>query len=182
MVVADEAGGPVVVDLAESLDHRRQVVPAEIAHQPREFIIRALLDQLGDVALVSQFIQQALAPRSSPLEHQRGVKLVRTAVDQFAQTLAARLLERGLLQRAVLDDHHVPAEGLEQRLVARPQALADHRVEALAVVVDDPPAVPQTLLQPSSIASNMFPSSSSASPISAIIRPSGRCDGKCART
>ncbi len=32
------------------------------------------------------------------------------------------------------------------RLVASPQPLADHRVEALAVVVDDPPAIAQPLL------------------------------------
>src|SRR5262249_37415037 len=39
-----------------------------------------------------------------------------------------------------------PAEGFEQRFVARPQTLADHRIEALAVVVDDPPAIAQALL------------------------------------
>ena len=49
-------------------------------------------------------------------------------------------------QRAVFQDHDVPAERLEQRLVARPQALADDGIETLAVVVDDPPAIAQTLL------------------------------------
>ena len=62
------------------------------------------------------------------------------------QLLAAGLLERGLLQRAVFQDHHVPAEILEQLLVALPQAFAHDGVEALPVVVDDPPAIAQALL------------------------------------
>ncbi len=39
--VGDEADRPVVVDLAEGLDQRRQVMPAEIGHQPRELVVRA---------------------------------------------------------------------------------------------------------------------------------------------
>src|SRR5262249_1434467 len=60
--------------------------------------------------------------------------------------LAARLAERLLQQRAIFEDDDIPAEGLKQRLEPRPQALADHRVEALAVVIDDPPAIAQALL------------------------------------
>ena len=145
--VADEAGRPVVRRrLVERLDQRRQVVPAEIAHQPRELIVGALVDQPRHRALVAEIVHQALAPRRAALERERRIELVRAVVDPGAQRFAARLLERGLLQRAVLDDDDVPAERLEQRLVARPQAFADHRVEALAVVVDDPPAIAQALL------------------------------------
>ncbi len=45
--VGDEAGRPVVVDLVERLDDRRQVVAAEIVHQPRQLVVGALLDQLA---------------------------------------------------------------------------------------------------------------------------------------
>ena len=145
--VADEAGRPVVRRCrVERLDQRRQVVPAEIAHQPRELVVRALVDQPRHRPLIAEVVHQALAPRRAALERQRRIELVRAVVDPGAQRLAARLLERGLLQRAVLDDHDVPAERLEQRLVARPQAFADHRVEALAIVVDHPPAIAQALL------------------------------------
>ena len=89
---------------------------------------------------------QPLAPRRAALEHQRRVERVGAGVDPLLELFAARLAERGLLQRAVLQDHHVPAEILEELLVALPQALAHHGVEALPVVVDDPPAIAQALL------------------------------------
>ena len=125
---------------------RRQVVAAEVVHQPGQLVVGPRFDQLAHGALVADLVHQALAPGRAALEHQRRVELVRTAVDPLPQSVAARLAERGLLQRAVFQDHHVPAEILEQLLVALPQALAHHRVEALAVVVDDPPAIAQALL------------------------------------
>ncbi len=144
--VGDEADRPVMIDLAERVDERGQVVTGEIGHQPGKLGVRARLDQPRDVALVADLVVETLAPGRAALEHQRRVELVRATVDPLPQLLAARLLERRLQQRAVLEDHHVPAEAAEQRFVARPQALADHRVEALAIVVDDPPAIAQALL------------------------------------
>ena len=145
--VADEAGRPVVLGgRIERLDQRRQVVPAEIAHQLRKLFVGALVEQLAHRPLIAEVVHQPLAPGGAALERERRVELVRATVDPGAQRFAARLLESGLLQRAVLDDHDVPAECLEQRLVARPQALADHRIEALAIVVDHPPAIAQALL------------------------------------
>ena len=144
--VGDEAGRPVVIDLVEGFDDRRQVVAAEVVHQPRQLVVGARLDQLCHRTLVADLVHQPLAPGRAALEHQRRVELVRAAVDPLPQGLAAGLAERGLLQRAVFQDHHVPAEVLEQLLVALPQALAHHGVEALAVVVDDPPAIAQALL------------------------------------
>ena len=144
--VADEADRPVVGDAAEGLEQRRQVVAAEIVHQPRQFVVAPAFDQPRDVTLIADLVEQPLAPCSAPLKHQRGIKRVRAGIDPGAQLVAARLAERFFLQRAVFDDHHLPAEILEQLLVALPQAFAHHRVEALAVVVDDPPAIAQVLL------------------------------------
>ena len=90
--VADEAGRPVIGrGLAERLDHRRQIVPAEIAHQPRELLVGTLLDQPGNRALIAELVREALAPRGAALEHQRRIELVRAVVDPFAQGFAARL-------------------------------------------------------------------------------------------
>src|SRR5262249_28395996 len=47
---------------------------------------------------------------------------------------------------AIFEEHDVPTEVSEQVLIALPQTLADHGVEALPVVVDDPPAIAQALL------------------------------------
>jgi hypothetical protein len=144
--VADEAGRFVTGGCMESLKHRRQIVAAEIVHQRRQCVVGAFLDQPADVALVADLVVEPLAPGGAAGEHQRRVELVRTLVDPLPQPLAAGLLEGGLLQRAVFDDHHVPAEIPEQLLVALPQSFAHDGVETLPVVVDDPPAIAQTLL------------------------------------
>ena len=121
-------------------------MPAEVAHEQREFRVAALLDQARDGTLVAEIVDQALAPCRAALERQRGVELVRAVVDPVAQPLAAGLGEGGLLQRAVFQDHHVPAEIGEDRLELVPEALANDRVERLPVIVDDPPAVAQPVL------------------------------------
>src|SRR5712691_4798784 len=135
-----------MIDLAEGLDQRRQVVAGEVGHQPRQLLVGPRLDQPRDLALVADLVDEPLAPSGAALEHQRRVELVRAIVDPLPQPLAARLAERLVQQRAVFEDHDLPAEGLEQRLVAAPQPLANDRVEALPVVIDDPPAIAQALL------------------------------------
>ena len=144
--VGDEADRPVVIDRVECLDDGAQIVTAEIAHQPRQFVVAAGIDQPGNGSLIADLVGQALAPGGAALEYQRRVKLVRAAIDPAPQHLAARLGEGGLLQRAVFEHHHVPAEIAEQIFVALPQPFAHHRVEALPVVVDDPPAIANALL------------------------------------
>ena len=144
--VADEAGRLVAGDAVERFAQRRDVVAAEIVHQRGEFGVAALLDQRRHRSLIADFVGEALAPCRAAGEHQRRVERVGAGVDPGFQLVAARLLEGGLLQRAVFEDDHVPAEIAEQLFVAFPQTLADHRVETLAVVVDDPPAVAQALL------------------------------------
>ena len=116
----------------------------EIGHQLRQRIIGAGLDDARD--WLADLADEPLAPGAAALEHQRRVELVRAIVDPLPQRFAARLRKCLLQQRAVFEDHHVPAERREQRLVTLPQAFADHRIEALPVVVDDPPAVAQALL------------------------------------
>ena len=135
-----------MIDPAECIEQAWQVVAGEVGHQAREFRVGARVDQPRHVALIADIVVEASPPRRAPLKHQGGVELIGTIGDPLAQALAARLAERGLQQRAVFEDDDVPAEVAEQRLVACPQALADHRVEALAVIVDDPPAIAQALL------------------------------------
>ncbi len=144
--VGDEDDRPVVVDALEGLEEARQVVAAEIAHEARQLLVRAALDEARDGALVAEIVEEAFPPGGAALVGEGGIELVRGGVDPFAQALAAGLAERRLHERAVLEDDHVPAEGAEQRLEARVEALAHDRIEALAVVVDDPPAIAQALL------------------------------------
>jgi len=46
----------VVVDPAEGVDDGRQVVAAEIVHQPRQLFVGARLDQSGHRALVADLV------------------------------------------------------------------------------------------------------------------------------
>src|SRR6185436_14127640 len=108
--------------------------------------IGAPLDQPRHLALIADLVEKALAPGGAALEHQGGIELIRAIVDPLPQPRAAGLAEGLLEQGAVFEDHDIPAEIAEQRLIARPQALANDRIEALPVIVDDPPAIAQALL------------------------------------
>src|SRR5271169_3546187 len=121
-------------------------MPAEIVHQGGKLVVGASVDEQANVALIADSIVQSPAPGSSSGKHQRGTKRVWTIVDPLTQLFAARLLESGLLQRAIFQNYDVPAEILKQLLVALPQPFAHDGVEALPVVVDNPPAIAQPLL------------------------------------
>ena len=130
----------------ERLEQAGRSWPARLVISRPSSSSERALDQPRVGAAVADVVEQPLAPRRAALEHQRRIELVRAAVDPVAQRLAARLGESRFLQRAVFEDHDIPAEGAEQRLEALPQAFAHDGVEALAVIVDDPPAIAQALL------------------------------------
>ena len=144
--VGDEDHRPVVVDRLEGVHQRRQVVAGEVAHQRRELGVGAPVEQRRHRPLVAELVGQTLAPGGAALEDQRRIERVRAGIDPRLQPFAAGLTEGRLLQRAVLQRHHLPAEGGEDRLEALVEPFAHHGVEALAVVVDDPPGVAQALL------------------------------------
>ena len=146
--VGDEDRRPVVVDRLEGMQQIRQIMSAEIAHQGREFRVRATLEEAGHVALVAEIVQEPLAPSGAALERQRRIELVRRRVDPLAQSFSTRLLERSFLQGTIFENDDIPTEGAENGLEAGVETLADHGIEALAVIVDDPPAIAQALLPP----------------------------------
>ena len=119
---------------------------AEIVHQPRQLVVAAALQERGDRPLIADLIAEPLAPCRSALKHQSGIKLVRTIIDPLAQYFAARFGKRRLLKRAVFEQHYVPTEIAEQVLIALPKSLADDGIQALPVVIDNPPAIAQPLL------------------------------------
>ncbi len=138
--------GPIVIDRLERLDHAGHVVAAEVRHQRQQFVVAAPVDQLRHLPLIADVVLQMLAEGRAALEAQRRIHLVWTIIDPAPQRLAARLGERRLHQPAILHDHHVPAEIAEHGFEFRPQPLAHHGIEALAVVIDDPPGVAQAVL------------------------------------
>ena len=125
---------------------RRQVMSGKVCQQRRQRRIVARVDQRGDNALIANHVMQPLAPGRAALKAQRGKILIGASVDEMPQPLAARLPEGSLLQCAILQHHHIPAEIFEHGFEPLPQALADHRVERLAVIIDHPPAIAHALL------------------------------------
>ena len=144
--VGDETHRAVVIDGLERLEHARHVVAAEVRHQRQQFVIAAAIDQRRHVALIADLVLQALAECRAALETQRRVHLVRTGIDPAPQGLATGLGKRRLHQATVFHDHHVPPEIAEHGFELLPETFAHHGIEALAVVVDDPPGVAQAVL------------------------------------
>src|SRR5262245_64504231 len=144
--VADETGRLLGISVVECVKHGGHVVPAEIVHQGRQLGVAALFDQPADVALVANLVIETLPPCRPARKNERRVKLVRAVVDPLAQCLAARRLERCLLQRAILENDDLPSEIIEELLITSPKPLANNSIETLAIVIDDPPAIAKALL------------------------------------
>ena len=87
-----------------------------------------------------------LAPALAALVDQRRIERVRAGVDPLAQMLAVGPGEGRLEPLAVFEGDDAPAHHAEQRVDAVEQAVADDRVEALAVVVDHPPEIAHVVL------------------------------------
>ena len=145
--IGDENSGTRVVRPAfERLQQGRHVMAAQIGHQRRQFFVAAPGDQRAHRTLIAKIVIQPLAPGRAALEEQRGVKRVGAGIDPFAQAFAARFCKRLLQQGAIFEHHDLPAEGLEQCLQPGEQTFPGDRIQALAVVVDDPPDILDALL------------------------------------
>ncbi len=119
---------------------------AEVRHQGEKFGVAACGDETRNVALVADLVVEALPEGGAALKAERGIEQVGAGVDPGAELVAAGFAERRLHGLAVLQDDDVPAEIAEHGLELFPQALGHDGVEALAVVVDDPPGIAQALL------------------------------------
>src|SRR5262249_32738664 len=109
------------ISFGKCVKHGGLAVPAEIVHQGRQLGVAALFDQPADVALVANLVIETLPPCRPARKNERRVKLVRAVVVPLAQCLAARLLERCLLQRAILENDDLPSEIIEELLIASPK-------------------------------------------------------------
>ncbi len=141
--VGDEQGRAVVVAAVERLREAFEVVAGEIGHQPVQLVVAALVD---DPARLRGVREQPLAPRLAAEIGERRIIRVARPVDPVAQRLAARFEERGFEQFAVLQRLDPPAAARENLVEALEHAVGAGRVEALAVVVDDPPQVAHVVL------------------------------------
>jgi len=144
--VGDEAGGKVVGDAMEGLQHGRHVVPREIGHDGVEARIIMRGEKSADAGEMAEIALEMLPPAFAALEDQCGIERVGAGIDPLPERLAIGRGERSLELLAVFQRHHPPAHGAEEAVDAVEEAVRDDAVEALAVVVDNPPEVPHIVL------------------------------------
>ncbi len=144
--VGNEAGGLVGVGAVKGLQDAFHVVTGEVGHERRERVVVVLVEQPLDAGARADIRAQVLAPGGAAFEHQRRVQRIGAVVDPVLETLASGALEGRLQALAVLEGLDPPAHVGEQPVEAAEQAIADHRIEGLAVVVDDPPEVAEIVL------------------------------------
>ncbi|TPW08102.1 MAG: hypothetical protein FD124_633 [Alphaproteobacteria bacterium] len=128
----------------ERLDHRFKAMPPERGHQFCEPLVVIGREQFLRRAF--QVAIETFAPRCAAFKAQRGVEIVRARIDPFAKLSAARRLERIAQAPAVFQRFHTPARCGEDIVETVEHPVRRHRVEGLAVVVDDPPDVAQVVL------------------------------------
>ena len=144
--VGDEQTRTVVGDGVEHFDQPLEIVAPEVGHQQAERGVVAPLQQGRHARPSADVRHQPPTPRRPALEGQGGVVIVGTGLDPLLDRLAAGFRERLLQQPAPLQDHDLPATRREHLGEAVEHAVRRRRVEALAVVVDDPPGVAQVVL------------------------------------
>ena len=144
--IGDEAGRPVVGDGVKGVEHRRHVVAAEIGHQPRELGIVVIVENGADAGVAIEIALQMLAPALAALVNQCRIERVRAGVDPLAQMVAVGPGKGRLQQPSVFQGDDAPAHHLEHRVDAAEKTIGNDRVEALAVVIDDPPEIADVVL------------------------------------
>ncbi len=144
--VGNEAGRLVVQNAFEGVEHGLHVVAGEVGHQPMQGGIVVLVEDAADAGILVEIARQRLAPACATFEHQSRVERVGAVVDPLPQMIAVGLGEGRLQQLAVFQRDDAPADQLEHLADAAEQAVVDHAVETLAVVVDHPPKIPDVVL------------------------------------
>ena len=144
--VGDEAGRGVGLDAVEGLEDRLHVVPGQVGHQRVQAVVIVLVEQRGDPPGRAQVAQKPGPPAGAAAVDQGRIQRVGAVVDPVPQRLAAGPRERLPEPLAVLQGHDVPAHRAEGAVDPLEEPVLDHAVEALAVVVDDPPDVADVVL------------------------------------
>ena len=116
---------------------------AEIGHQLGERGVVVTVDQRPGGGQIGV---QPFAPGSPALIGEGGELGIGAGIDPVAQRRAAGLRKGRELELAVLERDDAPAAGFEDVVEASEHAVRGGVVEALAVIVDDPPAVADVVL------------------------------------
>ncbi len=139
----DEEGRNIVLCGVERLDQALHAMAAEVGEQQAERGVIMLLQEGG--GLLAQVRPNALPPRRAALVMKRRKLRVRQLLKPaFDRRIA---VERAAESLAVAQLDHAPAATSENLVEALEHAVGAGRIEALAIVVDDPPQVADIVLR-----------------------------------
>mmetsp|Transcript_184 Transcript_184/g.592 ORF Transcript_184/g.592 Transcript_184/m.592 type:complete len:255 (-) Transcript_184:551-1315(-) len=148
--VADEdCWGRVLAGLFQSLCNHSHVVPPQVFESALKLFVAELLNQpphfrsLGSNHFAP--FQDVLAKGSTPLIAKCAIRLVIDLVKPPPQNEAPWLPERSLHPAAVFDHDDVEPSGTEGFLNELPAVAFVELVQALPIVVDEPPVVPKAV-------------------------------------
>ena len=131
------------IALAVRLEQERDVVSAEVLYEWGDFLVTHLFHESTN--LVGCTFEELLAQVGSLQGEEALVALVRHVVDVMAQVFAEWLGKSSLQFLAVLGLHHVPTGIGEELCEFLDLHARHHSVEALAIGIDDPHHVAETL-------------------------------------
>ena len=144
--IGDKAHRLVFGRAVKGFDQACDVMTAKIGHDARQFIVAIARDQLQGFMRAGQISQKLTPPGAGALEDKRRIERVGTGIYPCPQPLAARLGEQPFQGFAIFEGDDLPAHGLEQAGELVEQTIGHHRVEALPVIVDNPPAIADAVL------------------------------------
>jgi|GEM_PF-3753607 len=143
--VADETDRLIGIDTLEGLQHAFQAMAAEIGHGGDQLVVIHRGDQVA-AGGIGEIGQQLLAPGVTTLEGQSGKQVVVAFIEPVEDRFAAGTMAQGLQLLAVFHGDDAPAHILEGRDQLVGERGGDHRIQALAVIVDDPPGIAEVML------------------------------------
>ena len=145
--VGNEHGWHIVIRLLEGFQQGFDAMPAKVGHQRGQFRIAEAVNQLKRLLPARQIAMQAFAPGSTPLISQRGIFGIGALVDPVRYHLPAGLRKHFALALAMFQRQHPPAAGFENVVKAAEHAVSCRAVQRLTVVIDNPPAIADAMLE-----------------------------------
>ncbi len=132
--------------LRERLQQRFHAVAAELCHHQLKRLVIHTGYERERFRLARQVFFELFAPGRAAFISERRVQVVSRGLDPATQCRAARAGKGFALTCPVFQGHHFPACGLEDVVEPVEHALMRGRIEALAVIVDNPPGVADIVL------------------------------------
>ena len=128
------------------LQKRFHAVPAKLGHEAGKVFIGEGVDQIERPFGPGHVLMEPGAPGSPALIAQRRIEGVGAIIDPFLQARATGPGKCLALTLAIFEGQNLPARRLEDVVEAVKHAFGGRRIQALTIIVHDPPAIADVVL------------------------------------